>query len=226
MNYQSVKSVKLSDAYVVEIQDFDENAAGNKFRINGIEDSSVLDEPEGRVNCCLNNVVNVKIPNIKTLTDQLKYNTFSHGFIKIDMDSTPETLDITLYETSDEKVKKLINYLLEKNGYNERSFGAFAPFRALSKLKVYILNNNLTKSVFSYEFTDLKLLNYDYSYSYDYKASDLPQVTLSFGYGGYSFGPDDSFKLESTKTAMKYEQNQKDYMPNPTPKYEHGGKYR
>lgn len=225
MNYQSEKTVKLSDAYIVEIIDRD-GEGFKKFKINGVEDSTVLDNPENQVNCYLNNAVSVKIPNLKTSTDQLKYNTFTHNFIKLDLDSAPETLDITLYETSDDKVKKLVNYLLEKNGYNEKFYGKFNPFSTISEINVYVLNNNLTKSVFAYKFGGLRLVNYDYGYSYDYKDSSLPMVSLSFSYKEFSYGLDSSLAFETTKAAKEAEQKMADYMPNPKPEFRNRGNSR
>lgn len=216
MNYQSIKTVKLSDAYVVEIQDLKSNGTFQKFKINGAEDSSVLDSDSNQVNCYLNHVISVKIPNLKTTVDQLKYNTFTHNFIRLDVDSAPETLDITLYETSDNKVKKLINYLMEKNGYNENFYGNFNPFNTLSNLNIYVLNNNLSKSVFVYSFAGLKLVNYDYSYSYDYKDSSLPQVTMSFCFKEFSYGPYDGLKFFNTNDAVLAEKCEINYKPNAT----------
>lgn len=215
MNYQSIKTVKLSDAYVVEIQDLGTDGKFKKFKINGAEDSTVLDASSNEVNCYLNHVVSVKLPNLKTTVDQLKYNTFTHNFIRLDLDSAPETVDITLYETSDNKVKKLINYLMEKNGYNEKFYGDFNPFNTLSNLNIYVLNNNLTKSVFVYSFSGLKLVNYDYSYSYDYKDSSLPQVTLSFCFKEFSYGPYDGLKFYANGEAENAEKCQVNYKPNP-----------
>lgn len=189
MNYQSTKTVKLSDAYVVEIRDVDEVGIPRKFFVNGTEDKSVMDSVDGNVDCFINNAIQVKIPSIKSTAEQLKYNTFTHTFVRLDLDSAPDTLDITLYETSDEKVKKLVNYLLEKNGFNERSYGTFDPFAKLSSITVYVMNNNLTAPVFSYDFEGLRLVNYEYNYSYDYKDSSLPTVTLSFSYESFSYGP-------------------------------------
>ena len=215
VNYQSKKTVKLSDAYVVEIVDKDSKGAIKEFTIApGVTSKDVLDSSDGKVNCYLNHVISVKLPNLKITTDQLKYNYFMHSFVRLDLDSTPDTLDITLYETSDEKVKQLINYLLRKNGFDENNVGENTPFGKLSNLNIYVLNNNLTKSVYVYSFAGLKLANYDYSYSYDYKDTSLPQVSLSFSFEEFSFGPHNALVFYDVDTVKDAESKADDYKPN------------
>lgn len=186
MDYRKEKKVKFTDSYIVEILD-KENGKVRKFSINGTETKEVLDNSSSEVESIFHNAITVRIPNIKTTSEQLKYNVFGHNFLRLDLDSVPDTLDLTIYETSDNKTKSFVNYMMERTGFNESYYGKYRPFDKVSEINVFVLNNDLTKKVFEYHFKGLKLVNYDYGYSYDYKSSELPTMNLSFAFEHFSF---------------------------------------
>lgn len=207
--YLSKKTVKLSDAFVVHIKN-EVDGRFDKFKdIFGAEYTSndkteyeaigkmthpaVVENENNEVNCVIPNCVSVKIPSLKMSSgDTLRYNNFERNFIHLDFDSRPENLDLVFYETSDEKIKAWINYLMQVNGGNEINHGTYNPFNAITELKVYILNNDLSKSVYAYTFNKCRLVGYDYNYAYDYRANDLPQVLMQFSFEEMKMGVDNT----------------------------------
>lgn len=203
ISYRKTKQVKLSDAYILEIYDEDSTGKTRKFEINGAETKEVLDNSTGEVNAPFHNAISVKLPNIHTASETIKYNIFSHEFLRRDLDASPDTLDVTLSETSDNKARSFIAYLLERTGFNEDYHGSYSPFDGIKRIVLFVLDNKLKRKIFYYWFEDLKLVNYDYKYSYDYRDSSLPTVDLSFSYEEFSFGSCDIPLVTETSGGTK-----------------------
>ena len=261
--YLSQKTVKLTDTFVVRIEDSTDNGTYKKFldtfgeeqqptKVTYSDGTEVTtpatpDNDSNTINCIIPNCVDIKIPSLKTNTEQLKYNNYNKNFVHIDFDSAPDKLELTFFETSDNKINSWINYFLQVNGFNEINHGEYNPFNSISKITVYVLDNNLSKSVYAWVFKKCRMTGYDYNYSYDYQATDVPQVSIQFSFEEMYMGQDDSLEVNDGNLPNEHEREVKEakekklrdetveraknsmngYNPANGPRYSHGsGGYR
>lgn len=186
-NYLANKTVKLSDAYTVYLE------STSKYKYLGLDSKypGATDVGAG-FGVFLQNVVEVKLPSLPVKSDSKQYGTVTRNYFCPDFEAAPMGLTISLFETSDHKVQDLINYILSLNGPNEMGYGTFEdpcdPTKAISKIEVSLLDNNLSKVLYKYVFGICSITDYSYNYEYDYRASSLPLVTITFAYRTMSLG--------------------------------------
>lgn len=178
------KTVKLSDAYRVTITQ------------NIGKEEKITDKVPELFNSFYEEIpscISVRIPMYKpNTTEVIKY---KNKTIKLKMPNYEDVqpLSLTFWETAEGSIKKLIKNLMYINGMTEEDVEpefnkTTNPFRYVDELKIEVLDNSLQRTVCSYIFEKVKLVNYSYDYQLDYTSYSLPLVTLEFSY--------EKFKLE------------------------------
>lgn len=178
------KTVKLSDAYRVTIT----QNIGKEEKITD-KDPELFNSFYEEIPSC----ISVRIPMYKpNTTEVIKY---KNKTIKLKMPNYEDVqpLSLTFWETAEGSIKKLIKNLMYINGMTEEDVEPVFnkttnPFRYVDELTIEVLDNSLQRTVCSYIFEKVKLVNYSYDYQLDYTSYSLPLVTLEFSY--------EKFKLE------------------------------
>lgn len=167
MEWQTSKTVKLSDSYRVRI------------KIN--PDDDYIDLPE---------CTNVSLPTYKYKEETYDYGNNSKKFIIPDYTGL-EDLSLELlerYDTDKENnplyIQNLVNIFLNKL-FDQEHF-AYRLDDYISELKVTIYRNtDFNAPVLEYGFYELKLTDYS-KYELDYTAADLTKWNLKFSYRSYT----------------------------------------
>lgn len=196
--YQAIKTVKLSDSYVVELI------------LNKSDSETILPflgnyywkEPYGQneLRLLLPNCTTVNLPKIEFKEEVFTYGNNSRTYLIPDYDS-PEDLKITLLESLDatniflgEKpndksqptgiIELLVNLFLSKLFDTEKFSYKYDDY--INELNIYILSNNFKETVYKYHFQDLKLTDYS-KYTLDYSNANPCSWELSFAYSTYTY---------------------------------------
>lgn len=187
--YQTKKTVKLSDAYSVDLylrkDDFatDSTPAKDKTKVLN------LDAIPENYKLELFNCTDVTLPSFKYKTEIYKYGNNEKTFLIPDYSSLDD-LSIELMEYYDKNdnlvVQQLVNLFLNKL-FNTDTF-SYRMHNYIDRLDINVYDNNFSTLMYTYTFKYLKLTNYT-KYDLDYSSNNLAKWKLSFSYMEYQAIP-------------------------------------
>lgn len=187
--YQTKKTVKLSDAYSVDLylrkDDFatDSTPAKDKTKVLN------LDAIPENYKLELFNCTDVTLPSFKYKTEIYKYGNNEKTFLIPDYSSLDD-LSIELMEYYDKNdnlvVQQLVNLFLNKL-FNTDTF-SYRMHNYIDRLDINVYDNNFSTLMYTYTFKYLKLTNYT-KYDLDYSSNNPAKWKLSFSYMEYQAIP-------------------------------------
>ena len=187
--YQTKKTVKLSDSYSVDLwldkEDFstDETAAKDKTKVLNM-DAIPNDYKLELFNC-----TDVTLPSFKYKTEIYKYGNNEKAFLIPDYSSLDD-LTIELMEYYDKNdnlvVQQLVNLFLNKL-FDSDTF-TYRMHNYIKQLDINVYDNNFSMLMYKYTFKYLKLTNYT-KYDLDYSSNNPAKWKLSFSYMEYQAIP-------------------------------------
>lgn len=202
-NYYNLKTVKLNDSFVVYMHNLQQrNNDNKKVATTGAWD------PDGNLGDSFNTaenatgIVDDRLVELYTCTEvqlpSYKYTVESHQVgntiykaILPDYEAQP-TVSITLAETNDRFIEKLLKLLIRRNirdgGTN---MAQYVDNGWLDLLAVDVLSNDLHKVVMRYQFGFCRLVDYQI-YDLSYAADELPTYHLTFTFESFKklYNPD------------------------------------
>lgn len=187
--YQTKKTVKLSDAYSVDLylreDDFATASTPAKDKTKVLN----LDAIPENYKLELFNCTDVTLPSFKYKTEIYKYGNNEKTFLIPDYSSLDD-LSIELMEYYDKNdnlvVQQLVNLFLNKL-FNTDTF-SYRMHNYIDRLDVNVYDNNFSTLMYTYTFKYLKLTNYT-KYDLDYSSNNPAKWKLSFSYMEYQAIP-------------------------------------
>jgi len=187
--YQTKKTVKLSDAYSVDLylreDDFATASTPAKDKAKVLN----LDAIPENYKLELFNCTDVTLPSFKYKTEIYKYGNNEKTFLIPDYSSLDD-LSIELMEYYDKNdnlvVQQLVNLFLNKL-FNTDTF-SYRMHNYIDRLDVNVYDNNFSTLMYTYTFKYLKLTNYT-KYDLDYSSNNPAKWKLSFSYMEYQAIP-------------------------------------
>lgn len=189
--YQTKKTVKLSDAYSIDLyldkEDFatDSTPAKDKTKVLN------LDAIPNNYKMELFNCTDVTLPAFKYKTEIYKYGNNEKTFLLPDYSSLDD-LSIELMEYYDKNdnlvVQQLVNLFLNKLFDTDTFTYRMHKNAYIKQLDVNVYDNNFSMLMYTYTFKYLKLTNYT-KYDLDYSSTSPAKWKLSFSYMEYEATP-------------------------------------
>lgn len=187
--YQTKKTVKLSDAYSVDLylraDDFATANTPAKDKTKVLN----LDAIPENYKLELFNCTDVTLPSFKYKTEIYKYGNNEKTFLIPDYSSLDD-LSIELMEYYDKNdnlvVQQLVNLFLNKL-FNTDTF-SYRMHNYIDRLDINVYDNNFSTLMYTYTFKYLKLTNYT-KYDLDYSSNNPAKWKLSFSYMEYQAIP-------------------------------------
>ena len=189
--YQTKKTVKLSDAYSIDLyldkEDFatDSTPAKDKTKVLN------LDAIPNNYKMELFNCTDVTLPAFKYKTEIYKYGNNEKTFLLPDYSSLDD-LSIELMEYYDKNdnlvVQQLVNLFLNKLFDTDTFTYRMHKNAYIKQLDVNVYDNNFSMLMYTYTFKYLKLTNYT-KYDLDYSSNSPAKWKLSFSYMEYEATP-------------------------------------
>lgn len=193
-NYYDLKTVKLSDSYVVYMHNLQQrNEKNKKVAVSNAWDKSgtLTDEYNTFENGAVDDrllelytCTNVDLPayKYKVESHQVGNNTFK--VILPDYSQNP-TVTLTLAETNDFMIEKLLKLIIRRNIADGGSYDMqYVDNGWIDVIAVDVLSNDLHNTVMRYQFGFCRLVNYDV-YDLNYGSDDLPTYRLTFAFESY-----------------------------------------
>ena len=193
-NYYDLKTVKLSDSYVVYMHNLQQrNEKNKKIAVSNAWDKNgtLTDEYNSFENGAVDDKLlelytctNVDLPSYKYKVEshQIGNNTFK--VILPDYSQNP-TVTLTLAETNDFMIEKLLKLIIRRNIADGGSYDMqYVDNGWIDVIAVDVLSNDLHNTVMRYQFGFCRLINYDV-YDLNYGSDDLPTYRLTFAFESY-----------------------------------------
>lgn len=193
-NYYEYKTTKLSDSYVVYMHNLQQRNNKNKrIAVSNAWDKSgnLSDE----YNTFENGAVDDRLLELYTCTNvelpSYKYNVESHQIgnntfkVILPNYSANPTLSLTLAETNDFMIEKLLKLIIRRNISDGGSYDMqYVDNGWIDVIAVDVLSNDLHNTVMRYQFGFCRLINYNV-YDLNYSSDDLPTYKLTFAFESY-----------------------------------------
>lgn len=193
-NYYDLKTIKLSDSYVVYMHNLQQrNEKNKKIAVSNAWDKNgtLTDEYNSFENGAVDDrllelytCTNVDLPSYKYKVEshQIGNNTFK--VILPDYSQNP-TVTLTLAETNDFMIEKLLKLIIRRNIADGGSYDMqYVDNGWIDVIAVDVLSNDLHNTVMRYQFGFCRLINYDV-YDLNYGSDDLPTYRLTFAFESY-----------------------------------------
>lgn len=199
-NYYNLKTVKLSDSYVVyfnNLKQRDDNNKRNKYantdvwdpygnigqlfnEIEGDDGTKYTDDLLVEIMSC----TNVELPAYKYKIESHDYGNLTYKAILPDYQAKP-TLSLTIAETEDYKIEELLKLIVRRNikhgGANDMQY---VDNGWIDNIVIDVLSNDLHKPVVRYVFGLCRLVNYSV-YDLSYSTDSLPEYHMTFAFEIY-----------------------------------------
>lgn len=199
-NYYNLKTVKLSDSYVVYFNNLRQRTDNNKR--NKYANTDVWD-PYGDIGQLFNSIegndgtmytndmlveimscTNVELPAYRYKIESHDYGNLTHKAILPDYQAKP-TLSLTIAETEDYKIEELLKLIIRRNikhgGANDMQY---IDNGWIDNIVIDVLSNDLHKPVVRYVFGLCRLINYSV-YDLSYTNDNLPEYHMTFAFEIY-----------------------------------------
>lgn len=199
-NYYNLKTVKLSDSYVVYFNNLKQRDDDNKR--NKLANTDVWD-PYGNIGQVFNTVqgsegtkytddmlveimscTNVELPAYRYRIESHDYGNMTYKAILPDYQAKP-TLSLTIAETEDYMIEELLKLIIRRNikhgGANDMQY---IDNGWIDNIVIDVLSNDLHKPVVRYVFGLCRLVNYSV-YDLSYSNDNLPEYHMTFAFEIY-----------------------------------------
>lgn len=193
-NYYDLKTVKLSDSYVVYMHNLQQrNEKNKKVAVSNTWDKSgtLTDEYDTFENGAvddklleLHTCTNVDLPSYKYKVESHQVGNTTFKVILPDYSQNP-TVTLTLAETNDFMIEKLLKLIIRRNIADGGSYDMqYVDNGWIDVIAVDVLSNDLHNTVMRYQFGFCRLVNYEV-YDLNYGSDDLPTYRLTFAFESY-----------------------------------------
>lgn len=208
-DYLANKTVKLSDAYSIEIKDrepfWDNNLTEVGFTDDDIQALGIeIGTDENRYKTrkfTFKNCTSFTPPTYTPKEMVLKFcNTTK--VIYVPNTDNPSPVKFQFFENERRYIGKFIRYCLRKNFFDEdidHSRDAYNPHRYIDSITVNVLDNNLQKVVLRHIFECCRINSYDYDYKFKYDSNQTLNPTIDFSFFRYKIDLNPNIEYEERR---------------------------